>query len=228
MSNSRDTTEYENSSPRRLIWFVAIAGIGCLTSIPFRRPVPPAADMGKANAAPTSTPFARASDIRGGAMADDAYLPASVPFAGQATPESADNFLADVPQPLPSRGASSPPTIPAAYEPLVKPERSEPSFFQAQEEKTAKVLPKRLQELAQSQPRPVQNHRRPIQARHQEVTVQIPPRPYRIRDRDTLESIAKRFLGDAKRARELFDQNRGILARPDILPIGQTILIPQR
>ncbi|MEE3032691.1 MAG: LysM peptidoglycan-binding domain-containing protein, partial [Planctomycetota bacterium] len=72
-----------------------------------------------------------------------------------------------------------------------------------------------------------QNHRRPIQARHQEVTVQIPPRPYRIRDRDTLESIAKRFLGDANRAQELFDQNRGILARPDILPIGQTILIPQ-
>ena len=227
MSNSRDITEYENSSPQRLIWFVAIAGIGCLTAIPFRRSVPPSADMGAANSAQTSTPFARVSDIRGGAIADDAYLPPSVPFAGQAAPETVDSILVDVPQPLPSRGAISPPTIPAAYEPLVKSERTEPSFLQAQEEQTAQVLPKRLQDLAQSQPRPVQNHRRPIQARHQEVTVQIPPRPYRIRDRDTLESIAKRFLGDANRAGELFDQNRGILARPDILPIGQTILIPQ-
>ncbi|MEC8302481.1 MAG: hypothetical protein VX035_12285, partial [Planctomycetota bacterium] len=126
MSNSRDTTEYENSSPQRLIWFVAIAGIGCLTAIPFRRSVTPSADMGEANSAQTSTPFARVSDIRGGAIADDAYLPPSVPFAGQAAPETVDSILVDVPQPLPSRGASSPPTIPAAYEPLVKPERSEP------------------------------------------------------------------------------------------------------
>ena len=100
MSNSRDITEYENSSPQRLIWFVAIAGIGCLTAIPFRRSVPPSADMGEANSAQTSTPFARVSDIRGGAIADDAYLPPSVPFAGQAAPETVDSILVDVPQPL--------------------------------------------------------------------------------------------------------------------------------
>jgi len=55
-----------------------------------------------------------------------------------------------------------------------------------------------------------------------------PPRPYRIRDRDTLELIAERLLGDKQRADEIFEANRNVLSRPDLLPVGLTILLPPR
>lgn len=53
-------------------------------------------------------------------------------------------------------------------------------------------------------------------------------RPYRLRDGDTLENLAERFLGDAGRAEEIFQANRQVLAHPDLLPIGKTIMIPPR
>ena len=54
------------------------------------------------------------------------------------------------------------------------------------------------------------------------------PRPYRLRDGDTLENVAERFLGSAARAAEIFDANRGVLPQPDLLPVGTTIIIPPK
>jgi nucleoid-associated protein YgaU len=54
------------------------------------------------------------------------------------------------------------------------------------------------------------------------------PRQYRLRDGDTLEKIAERFLGTRERAGEIFEANRDVLARPDLLPVGFTIVIPPR
>jgi len=54
------------------------------------------------------------------------------------------------------------------------------------------------------------------------------PRPYRLRDGDTLEKIADRLLGNANRAGEIFELNRGLLTQPDLLPVGRTILLPPR
>ncbi len=54
------------------------------------------------------------------------------------------------------------------------------------------------------------------------------PRPYRLRDGDTLEKIADRLLGNAQRAGEIFELNRGLLTRPDLLPVGVTIMLPPR
>jgi nucleoid-associated protein YgaU len=54
------------------------------------------------------------------------------------------------------------------------------------------------------------------------------PRAYRIRDGDTLEKIAERLLGDRQRAAEIFEANREVLAQPDLLPVGVTILLPPR
>ena len=54
------------------------------------------------------------------------------------------------------------------------------------------------------------------------------PRPYRIRDGDTLERIAERLLGDRERAAEIFEANREVLSRPDLLPLGVTIQLPPR
>jgi phage tail protein X len=55
-----------------------------------------------------------------------------------------------------------------------------------------------------------------------------PPRPYRLRDGDTLEKIAERLLGDAQRAGDIFEANRNVLARPDLLPVGVKIMLPPR
>ena len=49
---------------------------------------------------------------------------------------------------------------------------------------------------------------------------------HRIVDGDTLASLAARYLGDAQRADELFEANRGVLEHPDLLPIGELLAIP--
>jgi nucleoid-associated protein YgaU len=54
------------------------------------------------------------------------------------------------------------------------------------------------------------------------------PRTYRLRDGDTLENVAERYLGSAARAMEIFEANREVLARPDLLPVGKTITIPPK
>jgi len=54
------------------------------------------------------------------------------------------------------------------------------------------------------------------------------PRPYRLRDGDTLEKIADRLLGSRQRANEIFELNRSLLTRPDLLPVGMMIMLPPR
>lgn len=60
------------------------------------------------------------------------------------------------------------------------------------------------------------------------AAARLKPRSYRLRDGDTLEWIAERFLGSRERAGELFTANQDVLARPDLLPVGTTIKIPPR
>lgn len=57
---------------------------------------------------------------------------------------------------------------------------------------------------------------------------QLLPRSYRLRDGDTLEDLAERFLGTRTRAGEIFEANRALLSTPDLLPLGTTITIPPR
>lgn len=47
-----------------------------------------------------------------------------------------------------------------------------------------------------------------------------------VRNGDTLEKLAQRYLGDAGRALELFDLNREQLTNPHLLPIGAELRIP--
>jgi len=55
-----------------------------------------------------------------------------------------------------------------------------------------------------------------------------PLRQYRLRDGDTVENVAERFLGSAARAKEIFEANREVLSRPDLLPVGKTIVLPPK
>ena len=47
-------------------------------------------------------------------------------------------------------------------------------------------------------------------------------------DGDTLAALAKRYLGSADRAGEIFTYNRDVLSDPDMLPIGAELRIPNR
>jgi nucleoid-associated protein YgaU len=59
---------------------------------------------------------------------------------------------------------------------------------------------------------------------------QAPPEPrvrtHRIRDGDTLARLAKRYYGDAELAERIFEANREVLDRKDLLPIGTKLKIP--
>ncbi len=51
-------------------------------------------------------------------------------------------------------------------------------------------------------------------------------REHRVRDGDSLESIAEKYLGDPLLADTIYRANRGQLDSPDLLPIGVTLAIP--
>ncbi len=53
-----------------------------------------------------------------------------------------------------------------------------------------------------------------------------PLKKHTIHDGDTLESLAARYLGDARRAGEILQANRAVLTDPQLLPIGLSITIP--
>lgn len=49
-----------------------------------------------------------------------------------------------------------------------------------------------------------------------------------IRDGDSLEKLAKWYLGDVDRAQEIFEMNRDVLSDPMLLPIGTRVQLPRR
>jgi len=49
---------------------------------------------------------------------------------------------------------------------------------------------------------------------------------HRVRDGDTLSSLARDYLGSSKRFLEIYEANRDILASPDLLPIGAELKLP--
>ena len=58
---------------------------------------------------------------------------------------------------------------------------------------------------------------------------QLPPRrrqTHRVRDGDTLSSLARDYLGSSKRYLEIYEANRDVLASPDLLPIGAELKLP--
>ena len=51
-------------------------------------------------------------------------------------------------------------------------------------------------------------------------------RTYRVKEGDTLVSIARRLYGDGAKYREIFEANREVLASPNRLPTGVLLQIP--
>jgi len=53
-------------------------------------------------------------------------------------------------------------------------------------------------------------------------------RTHEVRDGDTFESLAQRYLGDRARWREIFQANRARVPKPELLPLGAKLVIPPR
>jgi nucleoid-associated protein YgaU len=51
-------------------------------------------------------------------------------------------------------------------------------------------------------------------------------RKHKVVDGDTLGALAQRYLGNAQRSGEIFEANKDVLSRPDLLPIGAELKIP--
>lgn len=51
-------------------------------------------------------------------------------------------------------------------------------------------------------------------------------RLHKVIDGDTLEKLAQRYMGDGRQTEAIFQANRQILIRRDLLPIGMTLTIP--
>jgi nucleoid-associated protein YgaU len=58
-------------------------------------------------------------------------------------------------------------------------------------------------------------------------SAQVPPLHHKIADGDSLQQLAKKYLGSERRYREIFEANRKVLSDPDLLPIGAEIVIPR-
>ena len=54
----------------------------------------------------------------------------------------------------------------------------------------------------------------------------VKPRKHVVVDGDTLTGLAARYLGSSDRYAEIFSANRQLLSKPDLLPIGATLVIP--
>jgi len=54
-----------------------------------------------------------------------------------------------------------------------------------------------------------------------------PYKSHRVKDGDTLSSLAQHYLGDGQRWSEIYELNRDLLRDPDILPIGARVKIPE-
>ncbi|MBN2005147.1 MAG: LysM peptidoglycan-binding domain-containing protein [Anaerolineae bacterium] len=53
------------------------------------------------------------------------------------------------------------------------------------------------------------------------------PRTYTVQAGDNLSKIAKALLGDASRWRDIFEANKDTIRNPDVIRVGQELIIPE-
>ncbi len=61
---------------------------------------------------------------------------------------------------------------------------------------------------------------------HGAATSDTAPTEHQVRDGDSLETLAEKYLGDARFASAIYQANRAQLDSPDLLPIGSKLKIP--
>jgi nucleoid-associated protein YgaU len=203
--SERRAAEFDRSvRPSRLLLVVGILAAGLCAAWPFRQNAPPPHPPVKA-ALPLEVPLRR-SDAPLDLMPHSDVSPAidlaevshRVPDEVREPPTASEPLTPAAPLPIDWTHLASPPALPASFQP------------------------------AEGPPPPMSNWRPAAPTALRATAPRVRPRPYRLRDGDTLERLAERFLGSPERADEIFQMNRAVLARPDLLPVGANILIPPR
>ena len=96
---------------------------------------------------------------------------------------------------------------------------------------TVSLMPAPIPEIADRYPQPDKAAQStPSQLAHLPASA-LSPRmltQHRIRNGDTLASIAEHYLGNANLAGWIYNQNKHLIRRPDLLPIGIEIHIPAK
>lgn len=109
---------------------------------------------------------------------------------------------------------------------------TQPTTTQRASPVTPAVPPQQQPAAASSASTPQSSSSRPAYntGEHDRVFDASQQRPREIRhvvqNSDTLEKLAKRYLGDEGRALEIFDLNRDVLDNPHLLPINAELRIP--
>jgi hypothetical protein len=205
-------SEFERSvRPSRLLLVCGILAAGLCAAWPFRQNSPPPERPPVKAALPLEVPLRNSdapldrvphSDVSPAVdLAEVAHRPAEGPGEPPefaAGPRSREPLTNAAPLPIDWTHLASPPALPASFQPTAGP------------------------------PPPTSNWHPTPPTALRATAPRARPRPYRLRDGDTLERLAQRFLGSSERAAEIFQMNRAVLARPDLLPVGATILIPPR
>jgi len=191
----------------RLLAAAGVLCAGVLAALPFRQPhsrspPPPLAP------APIALTLRREEVVLFASPQAEVSPATNLEAVASSSSVQHDLDLAAKPQParrtFELTNLAPPPPLPIAFQPASASELPAPSNWRP----TSRQPP--------ALPRPA-----PISARQR-------PRPYRLRDGDTLENVAERFLGSSARAAEIFEANRDVLARPDLLPVGKEIVIPPK
>ena len=59
-----------------------------------------------------------------------------------------------------------------------------------------------------------------------DASLPVPAKIYEVVGGDTLSKIAKKFYGDAGKYMKIFEANRDKLSNPDLIKVGQVLVIP--
>jgi nucleoid-associated protein YgaU len=187
----------------RILVAVGVLAVGLCAALPFRQPPPPA--MRAPSRLSSVDLTLRISDVTLQASPTEDRSPAVDLESASAAVRRSEGVVAipiAVQQSVRLDNLAPPPDLPVSFEP--------------QGEALTPAVPSSVAEADSSGP---------VRAAAKRANR---PRSYRLRDGDTLESLAERFLGTRQRAGEILEANRAKLLRPDLLPVGTTITIPPR
>lgn len=209
------------SRARSTAWATIVIAGGIVAANAFRQPSPralpelPAAKPADQTASELSiplqlrpepisatTPLARSDErpIPGRSEADSPHMATSRP-APLAKPQAVSTDLRPASRPLlPDRLAASIPIPSIAKQPPIVTAMAPPTIPAAR----------------------LQPHRERVS------TSAVPEKRHRIKDGDSLPSLAQRYLGDEERWPEIYQANREIISHPDLLVVGEELVIPIR
>ncbi len=197
----------------KTVLVTGILAIGMAAALPFHKRQP--IDQAIHKTSPESLVLRRHMNLQ---ITPDSLVDSTGPGGGQATGRWGGSAvirgkpLSDV---LGTTDGERAPHLSGAYQPFTpaKGQDLEPAARKSNQSAADKNKIKGHSAAAQSEPTP-------------SPASDVSAGRHTIRDGDNLRELARRYLGDSDLYLVLYEWNRGVLAHPDILPIGCEIRIP--